>query len=871
MSKNLIPYLAMTLSVVAAVMLHVWIRLNVEVIAPLAPTVKSRLASVSYNPSSSAFDSFDSSAAQNPTILKEIDDDLREVARFSHRVRTYGVGGELADIPRIAARYGLQVDLGIDVHKGMPEQTRREVERAIAVARAAPNVRLIYVGNETLVRNEVRPSELAALMREVRQRSGKPVTTGETWDNWMNNPELASAADVISAHILPYWEGVPADAAIAAAFDHYAALSRRFPHKSITIGEFGWPSRGLNYRGAVPGLQTEARLLRSFADIAAKRHIDYNIVEAKDQPWKSNEGGVGQNWGILYGDNLPKFLWNGAAPVDPYREIKLVLGILTGLVTVMFIFNVDRPTLLQAIVSGPLSQAIGYGAATMFLSLFDYYLGLPQLLSTLLFLPLLGILVLLVADRVREASQRLLGAAPVQLLRQDYPVGLAGIPFVSIHVPICNEMYDVVRQTLSSLARIDWKNYEVLVILNNYSDRSLVKRVAYLCKHLGPRFILVDLEKVEGFKAGALNRALDSMSPQASLIGIVDADYVVDPAWLRHTVKAFAAADVASVQVPQDHRAIGRHWWDVGMNAEYGSFFDVGMVQRNEHNAIISHGTMLLVRRSAFEQVGRWDESCITEDTELGLRLLLAGWRNIYTTTRFGAGLLPDDLPAYRRQRFRWAFGAMGILRKHWRAILSVKSPLTIGQRYHFLAGWAHWIGDGIFFILSVLGVIWAAALAIFGIGLPPPAVISGAVLLLAASSLGHGVLIQLSRPGVSLATSLKSAIMSMTLQMPVGLAVTRAFGRHKHPFVVTAKGRDIQTDVKRSLAELRPDAFLAAAQILAAMSLVATNRQRAIDIDLFALTLACQSLPYASAVAVGIAQVWSARQKSLVVREALL
>lgn len=869
MSKDFIPLVTMILSLVVAAMLHAWIRLGGDVVAP-PPPVKAPLESVSYNPSFSAIGRFGSTAAPDPVILKEIDDDLRHIAQFSRGIRTYGVSGELADIPRLAARHGLRVDLGVDVHKGAPEKTRAEVERAIAIARAAPNVRLIYVGNETLVRHEVRPSELVALMREVRQRSGKPVTTGETWDNWINNPELASAADVISAHILPYWEGTPADAAIASAFDHYAALSRCFPDKRIVIGEFGWPSRGMNYRGAVPGLQTQAKLMRIFVDFATKRKIDYNLVEAKDQPWKINEGDVGQNWGILYPDNRPKFSWRGAAPFDPHREIKLALGILIGLATALFIFNVDRPTPLQAVVSGPLSQAIGYGAATMFLSLFDYYLGVPQLLSTLLFLPLLGVLVLLVADRIREASQRLLGAAPVRLLRDAGPGGPADIPFVSIHVPICNEMWDVVRQTLISLARIDWEHYEVLVVLNNYTDYTLVERIASFCKSLGPRFVVVDLKKVRGFKAGALNRALDFMSPQASLIGIVDADYVVDPAWLRQTVKAFAAPDVASVQVPQDHRMVGYRWWDVGMNAEYGSFFDVGMVQRNEHNAIISHGTMILVRRSAFEQVGRWDESCITEDTELGLRLLLAGWRNVYTTRRFGAGLLPDDLPAYRRQRFRWAFGAMRILGKHWRAIVSVKSSLTIRQRYHFLAGWGHWMGDGIFFILSILGVIWAAILAIFGMGLPPPAVVSSAILLISVSSFGHGIVIQLSRPGVSFVTSLKGAVMAMTLQMPVGLAVTRAFSRREHPFLVTAKGRAVQTDVRRFMDELRPDAFLASAQVLAAMGLVATNQQRATDIDLFALTLACQSLPYVSAVAVGISQLSRARQQRLVLREAL-
>ena len=37
----------------------------------------------------------------------------------------------------------------------------------------------------------------------------------------------------------------------------------------------------------------------------------------------------------------------------------------------------------------------------------------------------------------------------------------------------------------------------------------------------------------------------------------------------------------------------------------------------------------------------------------------------------FGRGVMPDDFAAYRKQRFRWAYGAMQICRGHWRALLS--------------------------------------------------------------------------------------------------------------------------------------------------------------------------------------------------------
>ena len=67
------------------------------------------------------------------------------------------------------------------------------------------------------------------------------------------------------------------------------------------------------------------------------------------------------------------------------------------------------------------------------------------------------------------------------------------------------------------------------------------------------------------------------------------------------------------------------------MNREYAGFFDIGMVQRNEVNAIVTHGTMCLLRRTALADAGGWSSDTIVEDTDLGLSLLERGWRAHYT------------------------------------------------------------------------------------------------------------------------------------------------------------------------------------------------------------------------------------------------
>ena len=67
-----------------------------------------------------------------------------------------------------------------------------------------------------------------------------------------------------------------------------------------------------------------------------------------------------------------------------------------------------------------------------------------------------------------------------------------------------------------------------------------------------------------------------------------------------------------SFKLPQDHRDGDESIIKAAMNAEYAGFFDIGMIDRNEENAIVVHGTMVMVRLSAMMEVGGWgtDTNC---------------------------------------------------------------------------------------------------------------------------------------------------------------------------------------------------------------------------------------------------------------------
>jgi hypothetical protein len=260
-------------------------------------------------------------------------------------------------------------------------------------------------------------------------------------------------------------------------------------------------------------------------------------------------------------------------------------------------------------------------------------------------------------------------------------------PKVSIHVPIHAEPAAVVIATLDRLADLDYPNFEVLVVDNNTSDPSLWQPVERHCLRLGEPFRFFHVDGLPGAKAGALNWALPRSHPDAEIIAVVDADYQVDPAWLSDTVGYFEDTAMGFVQCPHAYRDFARTRFGRMANAEYSVFFATSMVALNERGAGITVGTMSLVRRRALEQVGGWAEWCLTEDSELAIRLHAAGYRSVYISKPYGWGLIPSTFASYKKQRFRWTYGPVQEFLHHvrlWRLPAATGRPgLDRRQRLH--------------------------------------------------------------------------------------------------------------------------------------------------------------------------------------------
>jgi hypothetical protein len=294
------------------------------------------------------------------------------------------------------------------------------------------------------------------------------------------------------------------------------------------------------------------------------------------------------------------------------------------------------------------------------------------------------------------------------------------------------------------------------------------------------------------------------------------------------------------------------------MNGEYAGFFDIGMVQRNEQDAIIVHGTMCLIRRAAMEMAGGWAGDTICEDTDLGLAIIEHGWSTHYTNTRYGFGLLPDTYEAFRKQRHRWAYGGFQIVKKHWRRFLPGASRLSPGQKREFTLGWLNWLGaESLGVVVAILNLIWVPVVSFADIAIPDK-ILTLPIIAAFVVSLVHFVALYRLRVKVTLGQLLGAMIAAMSVQWTVSRAVANGLITEHLPFARTSKG-----GLSRMSVEFQAfwEAVIGALLLVGAVVLVAFNQKDVREIYIFAAVLVLESLPFLSAVGIAILETSRANQ----------
>jgi 1,2-diacylglycerol 3-beta-glucosyltransferase len=221
-------------------------------------------------------------------------------------------------------------------------------------------------------------------------------------------------------------------------------------------------------------------------------------------------------------------------------------------------------------------------------------------------------------------------------------------------------------------------------------------------------------------KAQALNAAyqhIGELLPEADrervIVVVVDADGRIAPTAPRFAAAHFENPAVGGVQALvriYNRGGFLTHMQDIEFSV-YGSVYQAG---RNARGTAGMGGNGQFNRLAALDSIadgpGPW-RNRLTEDQDLGLRLLAAGWKS---RQEVRAVVEQQGVPTLRpllRQRTRWAQGnlqAFDLLGAMWRAPLP--RPARLGEIFYLLMPvWQATVGAGLF-----------CAIALFVLGLAP-------------------------------------------------------------------------------------------------------------------------------------------------------
>ncbi|MFY8091485.1 MAG: MFS transporter [Chitinophagaceae bacterium] len=234
------------------------------------------------------------------TLTKQqISHRLQIIATHTQWIRTFSCteGNEL--IPALAKEKNLKVLAGAWISNDR-QRNEKEIKQLIELANNG-FVDMVAVGNEVLHRNEMPLNELVGYINRIKQSIPNHIPVGyvDAYYQYLENPSLVDACDVVFVNCYPFWEGATFELSMA-YLDRMVALTQQIAkNKKVIITETGWPSIGDKVQDAVPDYVNAMKYFVSVQEWVKTSNIDVFYFSSFDETWKiKQEGIVGAGWGI---------------------------------------------------------------------------------------------------------------------------------------------------------------------------------------------------------------------------------------------------------------------------------------------------------------------------------------------------------------------------------------------------------------------------------------------------------------------------------------------------------------------------------------------------------------------------------------------
>jgi cellulose synthase/poly-beta-1,6-N-acetylglucosamine synthase-like glycosyltransferase len=173
-------------------------------------------------------------------------------------------------------------------------------------------------------------------------------------------------------------------------------------------------------------------------------------------------------------------------------------------------------------------------------------------------------------------------------------------------------------------------------------------------------------------KAAALKDATDAVTTE--IIVVFDADYLPSRGLIKQLVSAFFDPEVGAVMGRVVPLNAATNLLTRLLDLERSGGYQVDQQARMNLGLVPQYGgTVGGVRLRALQSVGGWHDDVLAEDTDLTIRLLLAGWITAYQNRCECYEEVPETWPVRVRQIKRWAKGHNQALFRHLIALIRAR------------------------------------------------------------------------------------------------------------------------------------------------------------------------------------------------------
>lgn len=250
----------------------------------------------------------------------------------------------------------------------------------------------------------------------------------------------------------------------------------------------------------------------------------------------------------------------------------------------------------------------------------------------------------------------------------------------SLIMPCRNESETVMSATLDALLAQSHPDLQVIISVGHDDPETVEVAHRLAARHAAYVQVSVDDHEHKN-KPVQLNTALALCT--GDVVGVFDAESLAAPDLLMHIDASFAAHDADVVQGAVQLINYRDSWYSLRNCLEYFSWFRSRLHVQASRGFIPLGGNTVFVRRELLVRVGGWDERCLAEDCDLGVRLSTLGRKIVvaYSPELVTQEETPESLKSLIKQRTRWALGFMQVYAKgDWKRMPDPK--------VRFLAWW---------------------------------------------------------------------------------------------------------------------------------------------------------------------------------------